>query len=307
MFNRKKKEPQSLNLADDIINIIYRYLDNDDQEKFKKHYFFAESCQPLHILQDVAFGKQKEVDKTLKKLQENNKSALIKLLVTKSEVTDPSGKKFLPLTPFQYAVWALDRYMWEMLLQYLPKDCAAHQLQALEEKGVEYTVSYDNKKTHIKSEKNFNHVPLMTALQNINTNVSYKRIENSWCRLGLEQKKVPMHVVNEYCNKRYSFENRTFKEKKLSRKSHVGTSYAWRVWGNMYWYACDLGIIRHRLNRAKCTVGWESGGEMGPLILDPNCDRNAIKKLFEVRMKEKEELFHQLLPKMQNDRQAVKM
>jgi len=45
----------------------------------------------------------------------------------------PGVRMFSQVTAFQYAIWALDKPMWELILKYLPKDQAVLQLQALEQ------------------------------------------------------------------------------------------------------------------------------------------------------------------------------
>ena len=73
---------------------------------------FAKSCQKQFIvarlLEHVVKGEQDEA----KKMLEEDRS----LLLQKGNVKDLSGREFYQITAFQYALWALDRHMWEMLL-----------------------------------------------------------------------------------------------------------------------------------------------------------------------------------------------
>jgi serine/threonine protein kinase len=54
------------------------------------------------------------------------------LVYAQGDITDLSKRTFARITVFQYAVWALDKPMWDLILRYLPKESAAAQLQALE-------------------------------------------------------------------------------------------------------------------------------------------------------------------------------
>ncbi len=51
------------------------------------------------------------------------------LILQCGTVTDLSGRTFENITALQYAVWALDTYMWQMLIKYIPLKDAADQLK----------------------------------------------------------------------------------------------------------------------------------------------------------------------------------
>lgn len=52
------------------------------------------------------------------------------LVYAQGDITDLSKRIFTNITGFQYAVWALDGSMWEVILQYLPHVDAAAQITA---------------------------------------------------------------------------------------------------------------------------------------------------------------------------------
>ena len=75
------------------------------------------------LLKWVTEGHLLEVEKLLQKNPE--------LALMTGTVTDLSNRKFNNITIFQYAVWALDIDMWNMILKYLDKQSALSQLQSL--------------------------------------------------------------------------------------------------------------------------------------------------------------------------------
>jgi hypothetical protein len=62
----------------------------------------------------------------------NNKAeALIKenpaILLKNGTGKDPAGRTFENITAFQYALWALDWYMWEMMLPHMLAWITSHE------------------------------------------------------------------------------------------------------------------------------------------------------------------------------------
>ena len=62
----------------------------------------------------TAQGKEKQVKKLF-----NISPANIRYLIEKADVKDYSGGKFKGISAFQYALWARDWHMWEMMLDAL--------------------------------------------------------------------------------------------------------------------------------------------------------------------------------------------
>jgi hypothetical protein len=115
-------------------------------------------------------------------------------------VRDKSDRKFNHITAFQYAVWALDWHMWEMMLRQFNSDehrkLAAEQYQELDAKGTEHG-------------KMFSLDPLIQALQKYSDKFdgwTDEQRENYWFKeVGRLQRQLPWHVVNEYCRPDWSF------------------------------------------------------------------------------------------------------
>ncbi len=83
--------------------------------------------------------KQVEIDEFLTAVYRGNLQEVERLLIrdkkfasAQGDITDLSDREFKKITAFQYAYWALDVEMCEMILQYLPKEEAKNQLLAFE-------------------------------------------------------------------------------------------------------------------------------------------------------------------------------
>ena len=65
------------------------------------------------FLKHIGFGEQDEEEEMLKK--DNY------LTLDAGNLTDCAKREFKQIKAFQYSLWALDFYMWKILLKYLPK------------------------------------------------------------------------------------------------------------------------------------------------------------------------------------------
>lgn len=137
------------------------------------------------FLQLVAYGKQEEAEKMLKKDSS--------LALYSGRVKDLSGRTFNDITGLQYAVWALDWHMWEMVLQHTPREAAINQ-------------SWEGSWTIVHgvdaSQKIQN---LIDALWDYFYAGGHHAWERKWAEVGKIQREVPIHVINEYCHPTRSF------------------------------------------------------------------------------------------------------
>ncbi len=101
-----------------------------------------------------------ELDKVEACLRKNRN-----LVYAQGDLNDLSNRKFKRITAFQYAIWALDKEIWELLLKYLPESEAYDQLIALEQERSDITQIHGI---------HFDFSPLLNAYQNC--------IENSFQR-----------------------------------------------------------------------------------------------------------------------------
>jgi len=238
----------------------------------------------LKLLRYVACGDQLNAEYMLKK----DKS----LLLCKGHMTDYSNRTFYNITAFQYALWALDRHMWDMLLRYMPHDKALLQLEEFESShGVEYRKST----SQIIREKHFDFKILLKALKEfasmINVNPIEKR-KTHWCTVvGNAQRNVPAHVANEYCQpgreQSYPMPNQ-YKEKSLER---VLGFYHFNTKSQCFWFDKGLGVdfaLSHYLSQ---NGRWFCGGGSPPYLDLPSSNKikddvRCLYKLSRVRMQE---------------------
>jgi hypothetical protein len=216
------------------------------------------------LLTHVARGEQDQAEAMLK---ENPN-----LLLHQGNVTDYSGRKFYNITAFQYALWAYDRHMWNMLLKYFPgnkieeKDHALEQLQKLENRYGYWGRHYD-------------------------WGIA-RKISNE------SQKLVPAHVANEYCRLDRcmlgTFINRrgvlikNVGEPSFHEEVHLPRSF--KV-GSGHWYPLDA----HSVLCKETVIG--RGAFPQADVASEDClskDAHAMNRLRQVRQSEYLELWHNL-------------
>ncbi|WP_242604362.1 F-box protein [Legionella gresilensis] len=139
----------------------------------------------------------------------------INLIFQKGKVTDCSGRTFDNISAFEYTLWALDKHMWAMMLNCIPKYevgkniCAILLTQYDQVNTVGITYRLNGK---IITEKHFDYEntiikELQTQLDllDIPGKKNWDIINKQWVEgVGGAQKLLPMHVVNEY-GSRYPF------------------------------------------------------------------------------------------------------
>lgn len=109
------------------------------------------------------------------------------------DLTDSSKRTFKKITAFQYALWALDFHMWQMILKYLPHEEACEQVISAKQGSWVKT-----QQTQVNWEK------LIDALQIYIDNYnlwSYLQLKDYWNQaVGGTQLFLPAHVISEYCH-----------------------------------------------------------------------------------------------------------
>lgn len=127
------------------------------QQQFITMFKDYETYQLTHVsrnlnslFKDSAIRAREKLEKLLRYVAMSNRKgaeSILKensdLLLMKGEFTDPFNRHFKRISPFQYAVWAQDRHMWDMLKKYMPDDVAKRQLDELELKGTEHGKFFD--------------------------------------------------------------------------------------------------------------------------------------------------------------------
>lgn len=208
------------------------------------------------------------------------------LLLTPAPFTDYSGRVF-NCTAYEYAYWAKDTHMCRMLEQQMDKDTKAVMLkhcEAIENNGLTYHQNGTECCT-----RHFDFTPLKQALQNYidgwvnrrNYHIgTWAAMKALWMRVGMAQRDIPVHVLNEYCRKDRSFDPLpTFCEDKLPRELTLGGSSAALFSSGIsafLEFGVDLALIR---GREDC--GFTKCGTMGDAPV--RIDLAAMERLDKVR------------------------
>ena len=160
---RKKNCPVLTNCVEDNIGIfkedkeILTCLEQLAKDGDEDAVYNLSLSKNRYALMGMKFGKP--IEKLLRLVAEGEQDIAEKiiklnpqLLLQTGTVKDLSDREFKNITPFQYALWAMDWHMWKMIRKYLSATAQAEQFNTLENKGTEHGIHYDIK-------------PLIEALQ----------------------------------------------------------------------------------------------------------------------------------------------
>ena len=138
----------------------------------------------------------------------------MKLLFKEGRVTDCSGRIFESISSFKYALWAMDKHMWTLMLGCLPQNKEGRevvtellrQYRQVKAEGVTYSLNdvtltekhFDFDGTIIKELK------IQNGFFNGSLPVNGAEADEQW-RIGIggAQKLLPMHAIYEYCKKNF--------------------------------------------------------------------------------------------------------
>lgn len=170
-------------------------------------------------LNHVARGEQAELERLL----QSSPAAAPQLLLTAGAFTDYSGRTF-NCTAYEYAYWAKDTHMCRMLEAHMDENTKADMLVKVIKIDAD-GLKYEQHGHVVEHSTHFDMTPLKTALQNYvngfdawNAANDYDAMKVAWMQVGLAQRDLPVHVVNEYCRPDRSFyPSPAFNEDKLPR------------------------------------------------------------------------------------------
>lgn len=205
------------------------------------------------LLDHVAKGEEDFVTDILQKYPN--------LALQTGTLTDPAGRTFTNITALQYALWAYDKHMWELILTFLSKDQAKQQIIALETNGTAHGKHYDGS-------------PLMKAVADF-----AKDNNNNFAVLvGSAQRTAPAHVAQEYYRKDRSFyPTPAFDDKVLPRyDANTGVCSGWFPLNN------GLGV-NYALQRGESS---KPSANPDPRNWHTRLDAAAINYLFPIREKQ---------------------
>lgn len=183
-------------------------LSNPDLVSFsmrsKDHFaLFKPMVDVNKLLYHVARGNHEAVKAILKED--------MSLIFKRGKVKDCSGRTFDNVSSFEYALWALDKHMWALMLACIPQNEEGQivfaklliQYNKINTDGITYKLNgetvtekhFDFENTIIKE--------LQTQLDLLNAPgaKNWDAIDKQWREgLGSAQKLLPVHVVDEYCS-----------------------------------------------------------------------------------------------------------
>ncbi|KTD63736.1 hypothetical protein Lsan_1169 [Legionella santicrucis] len=199
--------PDALNLVDFHLNPSQRLSTADwvnlSMVSNKHQTLFKPLADVYKLLHYVVRSQYDEVKELLK----ND----INLMLKRERVVDCSGREFQSISGFEYALWALDKHMWTMMLESIPKDEEGKKVLAellfqydkVCTDGVTYNLDgktitenhFDFQGTIIKE--------LQIQWDSLNLpEVDWEASKKQWIEgVGGVQRKLPMHVVYEYCSR----------------------------------------------------------------------------------------------------------
>ena len=227
------------------------------------------------FLELVTWGQQPKAEEILKKKQE--------LALAKGAVTDPAKRTFKDISGFQYAVWALDWHMWNMIRKYLPLESAIEQAKKFG------TGSWLNEyKVHAGW--------AIKKVIDVQHGLGGKTFQN-WVYQLEAQLLLPIHVLQEYSSRDFnnfaesSNLNRELKDfKGWLQKGHKKESAIVRGIFETITYAND-----HNFD----IYGFNSACEDGIFCQDTTEvaqeDRKVLVKLFKIRNEQRNQLVAELV------------
>lgn len=138
------------------------------------------------------------------------------LLLVGGSVTDYAGRTFKNIYAYEYAYWAMEAHM-----DASTKATMLERVEAIER----YGLTYEQHNRVFKRSKHFDMTPLKEAYQQYIDGYSdwsaannHAAMKTAWFRVGLIQRDLPVHVLNEYCRTdRAFFPLPTFAENLLPR------------------------------------------------------------------------------------------
>ncbi|KTD57802.1 hypothetical protein Lsan_2497 [Legionella santicrucis] len=215
----------------------------------------------------------------------------ISLMVKRGKVTDCSGREFDNISGFEYALWALDKHMWAAMIERIPSNQEGKQVFArliaqynkVNTDGVTYRL---NGKTITEKHFDFENTlikELQTQVDSINAPgvKDWDAIAKQWREgIGGAQKRLPMHIVDEYCSGEPFYPVPKF----ISQPKSSRQFYNWATNKDEDWFSGD-SMLGSEFAIYKASSARPSGSRVGlsqPLWLRV-IDLDAMKKLCEVR------------------------
>ena len=297
-FNEELPEDLKIETAQNLSN--RELVDLSITSKYHLNFF-----QPLidvrKLLHHVTRGEHDAVKAMLEKD--------ISLIFKRGIVTDCSGRKFESISAFEYALWALDKHMWEAMIACIPQNEEGRkafekliaQYNKVNTDGVTYKL---NGKTITEQHFDFNNTiikELQTQVDSINAPgvKDWSAIDKQWIEgVGSAENLFPMHIVYEYCSGKPFYPLPKFTSQPKSSKQF----YNWITGMGENWFSVDSKLAVD-FAIYTCSVGARARGGCVGWLAGP--DLVAMKALCKVRTEDFIDLKSQLEDHMALDNQAL--
>jgi hypothetical protein len=232
----------------------------------------------------------------------------IRLIFKRSFVTDCSGREFENISGFEYALWALDKHMWAAMIECIPNNEEGKKVFArliaqynkVNTMGVTY--KFDGK-TFTEQHFDFENTlikELQIQVDSINApgEKNWNAVDKQWREgIGGAQKKLPMHVVDEYCSSESFYPVPKFTLQPKSSKKF----YNWDTSKEENWFhvgsKLSVDIAAYKGIWGSMCLAFPKGPGAG----DSLADYNAITALHKVRTNDFIDLKSQLEEQMTLD------
>lgn len=260
--------PAVENVQESESRVIYSAF--DISELTEEILFFARRNQPeLHVSQMVSVSNlfyslanpRRITEKLLlhvthggeemvKKLLELTPYSHLHYLVKRAAVIDYSGREFCRISAFQYALWAMDIHMLNLMLRclqnaayirggYTVAEEIRKQLLAQYDEVMQKGINYTLEGILIQGESHFDFQPLIRAIDFFSKGYrlwDWKQREQQWVNgVGKKQLLIPAHVAQEYCRTdRALYPCPSFNEENLPRSLEF---YNWRARCTESWWS----------------------------------------------------------------------
>ena len=173
---------------------------------------FAPPAKPAPVVPSIDQG---QVNKLLDHVMRGEQDEAENMIKANPQLLDHkgsgkefhNGREFKSITPFQYALWALDWYMWDMMMKHIDHSQARSQLEELESRGTEHGKQFDGFDRLINAYQ---------VYQDKYDGWNWDQRNQHWCKVvGGAQKGLPVHALQEYWRKDRSMDpTPDFKDKR---------------------------------------------------------------------------------------------
>ncbi|MGC1181762.1 SidC [Legionella sp.] len=297
------------------LQALYERIDSYNDAKLKEKLFterpdFKLQINAKHFVQHVAYGQQNEAESLLKKETE-----LAQELLTARDIkfTDYSGRTFT-CSAYEYAWWAKDSHMRFMLERYMNDDTKQELLKRVQhiEEPIGTLFKKQRRFTYTQNGKeyrsaHFDLTPLKQALRTYieaysksprATDADWEELNTLWINIGLLQRKIPAHIVHEYCHPKRSFQDVVQNPSLLEASNPANLErglmfYNWFTKSYDAWFTSASPREDSDLNfsfailRARVQEGVHAAGRVRPLSAWLFAiDLSAIEVIDEVRTKD---------------------